>query len=223
MKNLSWSEGCLTARMSLQWSPDHVVLVRCGVLGALFPFASCLFVVSCLCGCRFMLVESSLTWCLLHELFVVIEVLRSLSFVFYAFMVVFWMWGILLYFDFPSFRLSSVPVARCSLASVLRYQSRAPTWQVFCRSWAARMAEAFDSWDTCIWCLGWFVVCRCNRFSMSLRSFSQLVWLESLQCFPLIARLAVISRHSGVGCGSVLMLRHCVVGAFAFVVVDFWK
>ena len=63
-------------------------------------------------------------------------------------------------FVFPFFRLSSVPVARCSLASVLRYQSRAPTWQVFCRSWAARMAGTFDSCNGVCRCLMWFVVCQ---------------------------------------------------------------
>ena len=102
---------------------------------------------SCHFGFLFVLVGFSLTCYLLYERYVLIEVFRNLSFVFYAFMVVFSLWGSLLYFDFPSLRLSSVSVARCSLASVLRYQSRAPTWQVFCRSWAARMAGAFDSCD----------------------------------------------------------------------------
>ena len=88
----------MLARIPFLWSPDHAVLVGCEILDAFFPFASCLFVASCHCGCRFVLVGSSLTCCLLHELFVVIEVLRSVSFVFCAFMVVFLMWGIVVKF-----------------------------------------------------------------------------------------------------------------------------
>ena len=74
-------------------SLDHAVSVGCNVLNAFFPFASCLLVVSCHFGCRFVIAGSSLTYCLHYELFVVIEVLPSLSFVFCAFMVVFLMWG----------------------------------------------------------------------------------------------------------------------------------
>ena len=70
-----------------------------------------------------------------------------------------WCGALLLHFDFPYLRLSSVLVARCSLASVLRYQSRAPTWKVFCRSWAARMAGTFDSCNGVfgVWCDSFFV------------------------------------------------------------------
>ena len=158
-----------------------------------------------------MLVGYRLSCCLHHALFVVIEVLRSFLSCSMLSWLCSWCGALLLYFAFPFFRLSSVPVARCSLASVLRYQSRAPTWQVFCRSWAARMAGAFDSCNGVCRCLMRFVVCQCPRCSMSLRGCSWLVYFGSLHNFPFMVLLAVISCHSDAGCGSVLMLRHCFV------------
>ena len=83
---------------------------------------------------------------------------------------VFGVLALLVYFRFPFFRLSLVPVARRSLASVLRYQSRAPTWQVFCRSWAASMAGALIPVDGC-------VGVSCVRLLMFLL-FHGLVWFS---------------------------------------------
>ena len=46
--------------------------------------------------------------------------------------------------------------------------------------------------------------------------FSWLVYFQGFAVFSFMVLLAVISCHSGVGCRSVLVLRHCIVCAHSF-------
>ena len=113
-------------------------------------------------------------------------------------------------FGFSRSLLTSVGItiskSRSHLASILSFVGCEDGWSVWFLWWSIR-------------CLGWTVVCQCTRCSMSLRRCSRLVCLESLQYFPFMVLLAVISCHLGEGCGSVLVLRHFIVMRVLFLSV----